>query len=583
MNSAFFGEQTIRSLSLECYYNIPYQYNDKRSFSLDRMPIYPHLDDVYDCFLGNEPLFFMFLEGPKNEKPGEDDDQETLNFNYHEFLNIFLAYYIMRLNGIPICTQSELRRRNELAAFVVDMLFEDKYKLLCLTEQFADLLRYAISLEKDECRHRVEVVVFLIKVLSAISPDDDEINALCEKADAEAQYHIKRIVYRKTHDAFNADDFFVNLPFGLLEYAGFFEKKLSDIDLFTGLVQKIKHHVERSPSVLMAVSVHLSRMAGLDSFLSRFAQSRDETSGRLQQEVLEDLYNAAVNENTPLPYELYIFLLFCFFLKNAGEVFFRNDERLKAVTAKCTRFLNALKNINEAEFAIDEQMFLYDHARSAAWFLRLFFFHWKGVKLLLNVFRASKKAWVKENLSYDGDEFAYNNLGLIIAHFFQAGTGDDLGRLRQEMANGLADNLKPIPEPIPEKKRDSDRIKSYTQKEQSIPGFDINLFEPNPHFRYAYVRAIEDLGVDPDGKGHFIHTILDKAAETDPDKQVREAAAAASKELKKLHTGWKGGNHTRLLNEAFWWIRRAHLLTLGSNVDEKLANEYRVWENREYK
>jgi hypothetical protein len=208
-----------------------------------------------------------------------------------------------------------------------------------------------------------------------------------------------------------------------------------------------------------------------------------------------------------------------------------------------------------------------------------FFSHWKGVKLLLNVFRASQREWIKENLSYDANEFAYKNLGFIIAHFFEAGTGEDLRRLRQEMANGLADNLKPIPE----NKRNPDRLKSYTQQELSIPGFDINLFEPNPYFRHAYVKAIEDLGVDPDGKGHFIHTILDKTAETDPDKQVREAAASASKELKKLHNGWKGGNHTRLLNEAFWWIRRAHLLTLGSNVDEKSANEYRIWENRGYK
>jgi hypothetical protein len=485
----------------------------------------------------------------------------------------------MRLNGIPIYTQPELRRRGELTAFVNDLLFEDKYKRLCLPEQIAALLHYAISLEKDEYWYHNELVVFLIKVLAAISPDTDEINALCEKVNAEAQYHIQRIIYRKTHDIFDADDFFANLPFELFEQADVFDKKLPDIELFTELVKKIKHNVERSPAELMAVSTHLSRMAGVPSFLFRIAQSRDEATERLQQEVLEDLYNAAVKENAPLPYECYIFLGFCFSLKTASEAFFKNDERLKTITAKCTRFLNALKNINETEFAVDEQMFLYDYARNAAWFLRLFFPHWKGVKLLLNVFRASKRAWVKENLSYDANEFGYNNLGLIISHFFQAGTGEERGRLRQEMANGLADNLKPIPE----NKRDPERIKRYAQEEQSIPGFDINLFEPNPYFRYAYVRAIEDLGVDPDGKGHFIHTILDKAAETDPDKQVREAAASASKELRKLRGGWKGGNHTGLLNEAFWWIRQAHLLTLGVKFDEKLANEYRIWENREYK
>jgi hypothetical protein len=472
-----------------------------------------------------------------------------------------------------------LRRTDELIAFITNYLFEGER--IFLSERIVSLLREEIDMEKDECRLRIEPVVFLIKVLAATSDNDDENDALYEKCFAETQYHIKRIIYRKNHEHFDADDFLRNsLPFDLLEHLDGLERKIPDITLFKNLLEMVVCKLDRDPMTVMSVSLQLARMAECPSFLSRVANSQDNDCKRIQQKILGDLYSRAIGETLPEIFEFDIFLEFCIILEDAEILFFDNSVYLKVITEKCTRFLNSLRNIHTLNLTHDELMFYYDCAMNTAWFLILHYTHWKGVKLLLNAFRSSKEILVKRNLS-PNSEFGWKNLTLSIEKLFMTGKEDELRRLRQDMANGLADLLKPIPE----NKQNPRRENNYSDDEKSLHGFDITLFEPNPDFRYAYVKAIGDLGVDPDGNGHFIHTILDKTAENDPDPKIRKAAETVSQELKNLNGGWKKGNHTRFLNEAYWWIRRAHLLTLGKEkeFDEKAANEYRVQENRRYK
>jgi len=151
---------------------------------------------------------------------------------------------------------------------------------------------------------------------------------------------------------------------------------------------------------------------------------------------------------------------------------------------------------------------------------------------------------------------------------------ESLKELRQDMANTLSDWLKPLPK---SKRGDLDkRLAGYSEIERKREGFEITYTEPDPVWRYAYIRAIGDLGVDVDGKGHYIHSILDKVAENDPSSMIREAAAKTSVELKNLRDGWDGDKHLRKITLAFWWFKQASRLALDLPINRKGALQERV-------
>jgi hypothetical protein len=570
MKINLFDESGILDFAHTCFYNIAEQRDINRSFLLTRMPDYRQFDDLYDCFLADEELFFKFLDYPKSAKPDDYYTEEERVFNYHEYLNIFLAYYILRINGIKIHKKPVLECIDELIEFVTDYLFEGERILL--SEKIVSLLRETINREKERLGGlRIKHIAFLTKVFAAINNDDVENEMLCETVSPPYQYHyhIKRIIYRKTHEQFDAGNFLRNsLPFSFWEYIDSFETKIPDTVLFKNFAKKV-FKLEKTPKTILDASIQLVRM----SFLSRVAQSQDNDCKQIQQSVLLELYNRAVGEALPALFDFRIFLEFCFILKNAESEFFGHAVYLKAITEKCTRFLNSLKNIHALNLTSDEQMFWYNCANTAAWFLALHHSWWKGVKPLLTAFRMSKIVWLKNNLSCNS-HYGYNNLAGRIQFFFDKNKVAALEKLRKEMADGLADLLKPA------KQQNGERIRNYSNHEIKREGFDLNYTEPVAHWRYAYIRAIGDLGVSADGRGHYLYSVLDKSAENDPDPDVRAAAKKASEELRRLRGGIREGNHTRHLFEAFWWIRQAHMISLGQTVDRDGALVLRVNEWR---
>jgi hypothetical protein len=159
-----------------------------------------------------------------------------------------------------------------------------------------------------------------------------------------------------------------------------------------------------------------------------------------------------------------------------------------------------------------------------------------------------------------------------ITRFFHKRNQEKLKQLRQDMANDFVDYLKPAKKPR--------QPENYTEAEKAEQGFDVNYTEPSPIWRYAYIRALVDLGVHSDGRGHFYHEILAKVAGEDPSEQVRNAAAKADKELNELRNGIAGNDNKKRLYEAFWWLRQAHMLSLGAAIDTKEALKTRIQEWR---
>jgi hypothetical protein len=179
---------------------------------------------------------------------------------------------------------------------------------------------------------------------------------------------------------------------------------------------------------------------------------------------------------------------------------------------------------------------------------------------LLLAFNVSKRSYLNSDLSIDSRE--YPNLAAEIERFFHSKDQASLKQLRQDMANALAEYLKPT--------RKS-RAPTPSQTVENFDGYDNTRNEPDSRLRYAYIKAIITLGVDVDGRGHYIHSILDKVAESDASEAVRSAAHEASDTLRRYRDGWDSGSHEQHLMNAFWWIKQAHKLILGEPIDEERA------------
>ena len=101
---------------------------------------------------------------------------------------------------------------------------------------------------------------------------------------------------------------------------------------------------------------------------------------------------------------------------------------------------------------------------------------------------------------------------------------------------------------------------------------DAKFVEPRPYWRQCYVQALAALRVNPGGRAHrTVFWLLNN----DPDETVRAYAKKAHKRIRHLDRKKPnlddGASPRRPLFEAFWWLRQAHLLTLGLEIDESGA------------
>jgi hypothetical protein len=102
--------------------------------------------------------------------------------------------------------------------------------------------------------------------------------------------------------------------------------------------------------------------------------------------------------------------------------------------------------------------------------------------------------------------------------------------------------------------------------------------EPDPYWRECIIRAIIDLGVSVDGKGHFYFSVLKNVMEQDASPTVRKAAEKAIKKMETFRDGWEEGDHRRRLKLAFWWIRLAHVKSLNGPLNIETAKKTRAME-----
>jgi len=188
---------------------------------------------------------------------------------------------------------------------------------------------------------------------------------------------------------------------------------------------------------------------------------------------------------------------------------------------------------------------------------------WAGMKALLLLIRALKGPAFEPDLSWWGSyKDSKRARGVVrLAHdlmfgfqtFARTEQEDDpkLVELRTDLARFCVERLS-------------------TRKDKSGPT------EPDATWRYGYVRALGELGVNPDGKGHqTLHHVMND----DADAEVRAAAQKVYPRLREQRAAPEG-NPRRAMLAALWWIRQAQMISVGVDVDADGANRTRAEEVR---
>ncbi len=189
---------------------------------------------------------------------------------------------------------------------------------------------------------------------------------------------------------------------------------------------------------------------------------------------------------------------------------------------------------------------------------------WKRLKSLLLVFSAMKcpaatsdlRAWPEFEKEPPPDPYAYVArwiaIGMYPEHLQEELEHDPhLQGLREEFAKFCLGRLRT---------KEKNKSAAYT---------DEDFVEPRPTWRWCYVQALAALRVNPGGRGH---RTLFWLLNNDPDETVRELAKKAHKRVRHLDRDKpnldEGASPRRPLFEAFWWLRQAHLITLGVEIDQ---------------
>lgn len=435
-----------------------------------------------------------------------------------------------------------------------------------MLEYFRPLLTQDLigTVTKDELRgSKDNLIVFSLALAMKYEVAIIALHQMMEKSNSHQDMDYLQAVYILSHpsqdlsiknieDLINAG-YFISLPIALLEYLDVGERELFNY--------ACRFHLDRLKAAPRDADLNF-RME-YPRFIQKISFAKSPQSESLDT---PDYILAKVLELLDKPEldGLCLEVLFGLELASLALLFDLPDNELGeqfriAATRASQMFFDALRKEARNGSSWESTGVTATWLHSASMVISSLKNSWSGIKQLLLLFRHAPVPSIGTNL----DPFAElpgsswspvpRELHQQLARVFTEQSGRIL---RSQMTHDLLEFLKP-------RKDDPDRMPK----------------EPDEKWRYAYIRAIADLGADPKGEKHFHHQVLDKCALHDPSPMVRDAAAIASEKL-KTRTGWKSGSSKRMLLNAWWWIRQAHLLRLGSDIDAEAALKLRDIEAR---
>lgn len=268
----------------------------------------------------------------------------------------------------------------------------------------------------------------------------------------------------------------------------------------------------------------------------------------------------------------HVWLRFAWMAVDADNKWMPDDCRARLVRAAADDIGRLRPMLRRASDEDAEQLKVLDpHCRSCIFLLFKLGSLWQATKPLLLAFRATRARAVGFDLRYwhthkSDDpptpwEMIPRSLMSMLHHYMgreQAGDAQ-LDTYRTEFALFCLERLK--------------------TRESRDTSFGRGPVEGDAAWREGFIRAAQALCVNPKGKGHHV---LNRISKYDPDDIVREVAAKAYAELRHQPSLPKGLSPRRAVFDAFWWLRQAHLtsLGLGDSIDLDGASQTREEEAR---
>jgi hypothetical protein len=513
---------------------------------------------VFRCFIDDENFSCCFLSIPQEVSQGRRLSQAG-QFWFIYYLACWIGHNNTQMTNVFDAASQELENKR--------VIFSDKMSRFILSnqifEEFSNVRIYSShSLNLNNLNKDAKFFLRNLFAVFGIVPCG---SILKNPHEAEEHFPLYLIGYRYSHDDFVPQeflDFLFNLenPCYIKSEYEFYTLEIIREACKKNVLSK-QMVIER---VTKYIGEHRNTLIESDKLKGLISYFFVETKA-----IFIQFCERAAQENEDSYMELSMFLkLRSYFRYEVDSMLEKYKEDANTLIIRCSKMLNVLKKFVERnEFPVDENMFYYDYVFPASDFIWEKTENiWKALKPLLLAFRASKKKLLTKSLSGNSPLFE------MITSFFVMEDKEKLKELRYDMTNDIAEYLKPA-----KKERQKE---NYTEEEIKKPGFDLSYTEPSSFWRYAYIRALGDLGVKTDKRGHFFRKMLIEVSEKDPSEQVREAAKKVLKELNAIRKGHSGNNHKKCLFEAFWWLRQAHMLSLGEEVDRKRANDLRIKEWR---
>jgi len=268
----------------------------------------------------------------------------------------------------------------------------------------------------------------------------------------------------------------------------------------------------------------------------------------------------------------HVWLRFAWMAIDASGEWVSDDCRTRVVRAAADDIGRLRPLLRRAGEEDAEQLRKLDpHFRSCIFVLFKLGSLWQATKPLLLAFRATNARAIGFDLRYwptnkpddpPGPwEMIPRSLMNLLHHYMRPEQADDaqLDRYRTEFALFCLE-----------------RLKTRERRDGQSEGGPV---EADAAWREGFIQAARALCVNPKGKGHHV---LNRISKNDPDDTVREVAAKAYAELRHQPSLPKGLSPRRAVFDAFWWLRQAHLtsLGLGDSIDQDGASQTREEEAR---
>jgi len=516
-------------------------------------------EKVFLKFINNEDFIYRFLSIPQN-------------FHRDSF---FAPYYL----ACWVLYQSKDEYNSNVFTEASKKLLHGKK--IIFPDKIAEFIRsYKIPSELPTDKEKYEAKQFLFYLSVAVSSEQYD-GILKSFHSAEEQFPLYLIRYNYSHYEIVQQEF-LNFLFSLKNPSPshWDNKELYNLEL---IQEACKKSILKKQIVFEKVSDYvscyidknyenLSKFSEIEKFIKYFFTESIEMASFFIK-----FCERAAQENEDSYTKLYIFLgIYDSFLNQIDLVLEIHTDINNALITRCSKMLNKFKNNIELKINPEDKLTFFKYLSYINIASNFVYGKtgniWKALKPLILAFRASKYILLNESLNLNHNNDLSDFLLNKIIYFFTIEDQEKLKELRYNMANDFAEYLKPA--------KNERLLEKYTQTERETEGFDLSYTEPNSYWRYAYVRALGDLGIKTDKRGHYFQKILENVSGKDPSVDVKSAAKKVMEKLDVIRKGYSGANHKKCLFEAFWWLKSAHMLSLGGKIDSKKALEQRIKEWR---